>query len=155
MRMWVQFLSSISGLKIWCCHKLCGVGHRCSSDLALLWPWCKPGAAAMIWPLTWELPCVADAALKSKTKTKTKKLLWPQPLPLSLHAPPSTPPHSTHSQCQLLARYLLNSYTPDPAQVSPPVMVSFTSYVNWAKGCPDNWWSIISGWVCESVSGRV
>ena len=29
----------------------CGVGHRCGSDLALLWCWCKPAAEAPIGPL--------------------------------------------------------------------------------------------------------
>ena len=42
----------------------CGVGHRCSLDLALLWY--RPAAAAVIRPLAWELPDAAGAALKSK-----------------------------------------------------------------------------------------
>ena len=33
----------------------CGVGHRCGSDLALLWLWCRPVATAPIRPLAWEL----------------------------------------------------------------------------------------------------
>ena len=40
-----------------------GVGHRCSSDLALLWLWCSPAAAALIQPLAWELPCATGAVL--------------------------------------------------------------------------------------------
>ena len=31
----------------------CGVGHRHGSDMALLWH--RPGATALIRPLTWEL----------------------------------------------------------------------------------------------------
>ena len=42
----------------------CGVGHRCSSDLALLWLWHKPVATAPIQPLAWELSCAVGAALK-------------------------------------------------------------------------------------------
>ena len=34
----------------------CGIGHRCSSDLMLLWLWCRPAAAAPIRPLAWERP---------------------------------------------------------------------------------------------------
>ena len=44
----------------------CGVGHRCSSDLMLLWLWHRPAAVAPIGPLAWEPPCVMDTALKSK-----------------------------------------------------------------------------------------
>ena len=34
----------------------------------LLQLWCRPAAAAPIWPLAWELPYAAGAALKSKKK---------------------------------------------------------------------------------------
>ena len=46
----------------------CGVGHRCGSDLAVLWLLCRSAAAAPIGPLAWELPCAAGAALKKKKK---------------------------------------------------------------------------------------
>ena len=42
----------------------CGVGRRGSSDLALLWLWCRLAAAALICPLAWELPYVVGSALK-------------------------------------------------------------------------------------------
>ena len=45
-----------------------GVGLRCSSDAALLWLWCRQGAAAPIQPLAWELPCAADEAQGKKKK---------------------------------------------------------------------------------------
>ena len=32
----------------------CGVGHRHSPDLALLWLWYRPAATALIQPLAWE-----------------------------------------------------------------------------------------------------
>ena len=37
-------------------------------DIALLWLWCRPVAAALIWPLAWKLPCAEGAALKKQTK---------------------------------------------------------------------------------------
>ena len=50
-----------------------GVGHRHSSDPALLWLWCRPAATAPIQPLALEPPYVAGAALKrQKTKDKNK-----------------------------------------------------------------------------------
>jgi len=48
------------------------VGHRCGSDLALLWLWCRPAAAALIQPLGWELPYATSVALKLKKKKKKK-----------------------------------------------------------------------------------
>ena len=46
----------------------CGIGCRCSSDLVLLWLWLV--ATALIWPLAWEPPYAAGAALKQTNKTK-------------------------------------------------------------------------------------
>ena len=47
----------------------CGVAHRYSSDLALLWPWCRPAATAPIGPLAWEPPYAKSAALKRPKKS--------------------------------------------------------------------------------------
>ena len=47
-----------------------GVGRRCSSDLALLWLWWRPEAAALIQPLAWEPLHAAGVPLK---RQKTKK----------------------------------------------------------------------------------
>ena len=44
----------------------CGVGHRCSLDLVLLWR--RPAATAPIRRLTWELPCAMHVALKRLKK---------------------------------------------------------------------------------------
>ena len=52
----------------------CGVGHRCNSDPALLWLWCRPAATALIQPLAWEPPYVEGAALKNQTKDFKKSL---------------------------------------------------------------------------------
>ena len=51
----------------------CGVGPRCGLDLALLWLWCRPAAAALIQPLAWELPYAVGAALKSRRKEGRKE----------------------------------------------------------------------------------
>ena len=50
----------------------CGVGHRHSSDLMLLWVWHRPVATATapIRPEAWEPPCATDAALRRKKKKK-------------------------------------------------------------------------------------
>ena len=68
----------------------CGVGHRLSSDLALLWLWPRPAAAAPIWPLAWEPPYAMGVALKKKNKKlkgkkKGRKETSPNYLILSGH----------------------------------------------------------------------
>ena len=50
----------------------CSVGHRCGSDLALLWLWCRLAAVAPIQLLAWEPPYVVGRALK-RQKTKKEK----------------------------------------------------------------------------------
>ena len=70
IRMWVQSLALLIGLRSWVATSY-SVGHRCSSDLALLWLWPRPTAEALIWPLAWELPYIAGA----KGQKKKKKVL--------------------------------------------------------------------------------
>ena len=48
MKSWVQSLTLLSGLRIRCCHD-CGVGHRPSLDLGLLWLWHMLVATNPIW----------------------------------------------------------------------------------------------------------
>ena len=48
----------------------CGVGHRHSSDPALLWLWCRPVALTPTHPLAWEPLYAMRVALKSKNKNK-------------------------------------------------------------------------------------
>ena len=62
MRMQVQSLASLSGLRIWRCRE------QHSSDPALLWLRCKPAAAALIQPLVWKLPYAAGVTLKRPKK---------------------------------------------------------------------------------------
>ena len=75
MRLQVQSLALFSGLSIWHCHELwcrlsCGVGHRYSSDLVLLWLWYRLAAVALIRPLAWGPPYATGAALKSSPPKK-------------------------------------------------------------------------------------
>ena len=49
----------------------CGVGHRHSSDLVLLWH--RLAAAALIRPLVWELLYATEEALKNKNKQTNKQ----------------------------------------------------------------------------------
>ena len=52
----------------------CGVGQRRGSNLALLWLWHRPAAAAPVQPLAWEPKHATGAALKGqKTKQTNKK----------------------------------------------------------------------------------
>ena len=51
----------------------CGVGHRCGSDLALLWLWHKLAAVTLFRPLAWELPYATCTAILKKKKKKKKK----------------------------------------------------------------------------------
>ena len=57
MRLWVQSLACISGLRIQCCHEL----------------WRRPAAVPLIGPLAWEPPYATGAALKRKRKKAEEK----------------------------------------------------------------------------------
>ena len=64
--------SLLSGLRIQLALS-CGVGRSCGADPTLLWLWHRLAATALIWPLAWELPHTAGAALISnKKKMKIK-----------------------------------------------------------------------------------
>ena len=69
--MQVQSLGSLSGLRIWCCHKL---WHRtlcrCSLDPVLPWLWHGPAAAALMQPLAWELTYDEDVTVKIRGKKR-------------------------------------------------------------------------------------
>ena len=51
-----------------------GVGHRCSSDLELLWLWCRLATVLPFRPLAWEPPYATGVALKRKEKKKIKRM---------------------------------------------------------------------------------
>ena len=67
MRMQVQSLASLSGLRIRHC---CELWYRLQTRLGsvLLWLWYRQAAAAPIQPLAWEPPCAVGAVLKSQKK---------------------------------------------------------------------------------------
>ena len=66
MRMQVQSLASLSGLRIQHCPVSCGVGCRCSLDLVAVCLWHRLAATALIRTLAWEIPYASGVALKSK-----------------------------------------------------------------------------------------
>ena len=47
----------------------CGIDRRYTSDVVLLWLWCRPASIALIRPLAWELPYAASEAIKEKKTT--------------------------------------------------------------------------------------
>ena len=66
LRIRVQSLASLSGLRIWCCQK-----QWCRPQMRwgpALWLRCRSTAAALIPPLAWELPYAAGAVLKREKK---------------------------------------------------------------------------------------
>ena len=79
MRLLVQSLALLSGLRIHHSHELCcWLQTRCLDPMSL-WLWYKPAAAALIRPLAWDLPYVTGSALKSKQtqQNETKQIMWP------------------------------------------------------------------------------
>ena len=67
MRLQVQSLVWLRGLRIWHCHELWYRSQMGS---------CRPGATALIRPQTWEPPCaviVTQEKGKKKKKNKLKK----------------------------------------------------------------------------------
>ena len=55
----------------------CGVGLRCSLDLALLWLWCRPAATAVIRPLA-SAPLYAEGVALKRPKKENKEKEMPQ-----------------------------------------------------------------------------
>ena len=51
----------------------CGVGRRRSSDLALLWLWCRPAETAPIRPLALEPPHATGVALVMAKRQRKRK----------------------------------------------------------------------------------
>ena len=67
MRMRVRSLTSLSGLRIHCCHELwCRSQMWLGSSVAVYRH--RPAAVAPIWPLAWEVPYGIGAGLKKKKK---------------------------------------------------------------------------------------
>ena len=51
----------------------CGAGHRCGSDLTLLWLWCTLVAIALIRHLAWEPPYAGYGPKKTKKQKQKQK----------------------------------------------------------------------------------
>ena len=67
IRLWVQSLALLSGLRIWHCRELwCRLQTRLGSCVAVA----QPAVVALIGLLAWELPYAAGTALKSQKKKK-------------------------------------------------------------------------------------
>ena len=66
---------SIPGLAQWVKGSRVAVscGCRRGLDVALLWLWCRPAAAAPIRPLAWEPPYAVGVALNRQNKQTNKK----------------------------------------------------------------------------------
>ena len=78
MRLWVQSLALLSGLRIWRCRELwrrsqTRLGSGVAVALALLWLWHRPVATAQIRPLAWEPPYTMGVALKEKKERKRER----------------------------------------------------------------------------------
>ena len=71
-------MMKLFGLSVWLTTYLlsvavsCGIGHRHSSDLLLLWLWHGLAATAQIWLLAWEPPDATGSALKRTKRQKIK-----------------------------------------------------------------------------------
>ena len=79
----------------------CGVTHRCSSDLALLWLWHRLAAIALIQPLACEIPYAAGVALKREQTNKQKN----QKADLL-----QIPAHDSSCSLQVVLQHLIQSY---------------------------------------------
>ena len=116
MKMHVRSLALLSELRF------CGVGCRHGLDLALLWLWCRPAAAALIQLLAWELPYAVPSTVKNQTKRKQI---------LELQIIQMGGPHET-SQDLALARVL------------PPLShvhhLTANSFLNIPDPLPFSWW---------------
>ena len=74
MRIQIQCLAPLSRLRTLIAI-ICGVVCRHFLDLALLWLWHRPEAAALIQSLAWDLPYAMSVALKKKKKKKQEDKL--------------------------------------------------------------------------------
>ena len=96
MRLQVESLASLSGVKDPAWRVSCGAGRRKCSNLVLLWLQCRLTAVTPIRLLVWEPPWAAGAAQKGKKKKKKNLLethshsrLWEEEPSEQVHLPPS------------------------------------------------------------------
>ena len=75
MGLQVRSLTSLIGLRIQHCPELWYIGPRHSSDLALLWLWCRLAAVAPIRPLAWTPLYAMGAVLKIQKMKKNSDIM--------------------------------------------------------------------------------
>ena len=68
MRMWIQSLAWLSGLRVWRCHELRYRSQMWLGSCVLWWLSCRLAAASTTRPLAWEFPHDTSTALKRKKK---------------------------------------------------------------------------------------
>ena len=95
-----------------------GVGHRCSSDLVLLWLWRRPEATDPTRPLAWEPPYAANVALKIQKDKNLKVILQTHFPVLVLHLIISALEDICDSNICLVER-CSNSICPCPSLPTP------------------------------------
>ena len=77
MRVWVQSLASLRGLRIQCC---CELRRRSQAWLGLvlqwLWLWCWPAATSLIRPLAWDIPYAVGAARRKEGRNRKSPFIF-------------------------------------------------------------------------------
>ena len=99
-----------------------GLDHRCSSDLVLLWLWCRPAATVLIRPLSITPQVLALKRKKEKKKKKRlNKIGWVCLFSLFLEGLSKTQPISLSLSSPFLL-YLLSIPSAHPGIISliPP-----------------------------------
>ena len=117
----------------------CGVGDRCCSDLALLWLWHRPEAAAPIQPLAWELPyfhILWIRPLKKKRKKSPRAVLREHMGQLPLRPPG----HSARIPASSLPSGLCSNFSvldALPGHTHRPCPLTLLSVSSWNLPHPD------------------
>ena len=100
----------------------CGVGHRCSSDPALLWLYCRLTAVALILPLAWEPLYSTVAALKRQKKYNLRprrvRRLAQGHIAYGWPAGEAGPTECEQESTPLLLKARWESMAPDPKAIS-------------------------------------
>ena len=129
----------------------CGVAYRRSSDLVLLWLWCRPMATAPIRPLAWEPPYAEGAALE-KTKKKKKKHDALCFLSRDLHFLKCVKHWSTFDGCKTFFKKSRTDHVyPEGKEIKgKELKTHITRALNYLKDCcPKEPVSFLGSWSCN------
>jgi len=117
----------------------CGVGLKHALDPSSPWLCCRLAAAALNWPLAWELPCATGATLKQTNKIVTCLICWRALLIACQYvethhiAPYFTPKLNQHKECHcIVVKGSCGWETPAGGSVR---IVVYVSLLNW-RGQP-------------------